>query len=436
MKKILIISNLHHCSPRIPNIVTHLPDFGWYPTIITPPLVKDAANKLGFPRNFLDKVKIIEVPFVGDIFWFWRKMFNLFGFKADESITEQIKGKIGINSTKNYINFLVNLYHTFFAYPDTEINWKTPAIEAASLLLEHENFDAVLSSSPFPTYHIIASELKKKFQIKWLADFRDPWTQNHNYPYGSIRKYFEQKLEKNVIKNADIMIAAAPSYAQKQEKLHGKKAFVITNGFNAENLKISVPSLTKKFTITYTGSIYEGKQDPEKLLIVLKEMIFKKTLVAEDIEVRFYGAKQNWLKNLIFKHNVMNVVKCYGLITQSEAIEKQKESQLLLLFNWEDTQEKGVYPSKLFEYLSAQRPILATGGFRGDEIENILLDLNAGFYAPALEDIDKSISDLYAEYKRKGRVPFDGNIDKIYKYSFYEKAKELSEILKKDEKDE
>ena len=111
------------------------------------------------------------------------------------------------------------------------------------------------------------------------------------------------------------------------------------------------------------------------------------------------------------------------------AFEKQRESQLLLLLNWEDQQEKGVYPLKVFEYLSAQRPILATGGSGDDVVEELLTETNAGRYASSVEDIKSGLSDLYTEYKLKGKTSYNGDVEKINKYSHREMARKFAEVL-------
>ena len=75
MKKVLIIANLFHASPRIPGLASYLPEVGWEATIVTPPLGIDFQNKYSPPKNFFKVAKIIEVTYPGDILWVWRKLF-------------------------------------------------------------------------------------------------------------------------------------------------------------------------------------------------------------------------------------------------------------------------------------------------------------------------------------------------------------------------
>jgi glycosyltransferase involved in cell wall biosynthesis len=428
VKKVLVIANLFHASPRIPGLCSYLPEFGWGATVVTPTLGEGAEVRLGFPRSFLERTRIVEAPFRGDVFWFWRKVFQRLGFRKDESITEQIKER-GVLGRKSLIDLMMKWYQTIFAYPDTERTWKKPSLGAGRKLLEKEPFDAILSSSPFPTTHIVAAELKREFGLSWIADFRDPWTQNHNYPFGALRKTLEEKLEVSTLKHADVMIAATPANAKRQEELHQRSAIVITNGFNPEDLNKSPLSLREPFTITYTGTIYRGKQNPEKFLTALEGLLSEKKIERKNVEVRFYGQPYSWLKEKVLEYGLGDVVRLCGLVSRRESLERQRESHLLLLLNWEDEEEKGVYTSKFFEYLSSQRPILVTGGFHGADLERLLQETKAGIYASSIEEIRNGIWGAYKEYNESGQVTYCGDLRKIKNYSYYAMANKFASIL-------
>lgn len=429
MRKVLIIANLFHASPRIPGLTNYLQDFGWRVTIISPPLGNDAEILLGFPKGFIEGTKILEAPYPGDIFWYWRKIFAHLGYRMNESITEQIKERIGETSKRSFIDIGMNWYQTIFAYPDTERTWKQPALKIAIDILNKEHFDAILSSSPFPTSHIVASKIKKRFGLPWLADFRDPWTQNHNYSFGFIRKHFETKLELQTLSGADTMTAASPEYAKKQEQLHKRPTTVITNGFELESVNNPPVRLADKFTITYTGAIYTGKQYPEKFINVVQGLISEGIIKPNDIEVRFYGPKQNWLRDIIISRGLVDVVKQYGTVSRYESWQKQRESHILLLLNWEDPKEGGVYPLKFFEYLAACRPILASGGFPKDDMKEIVVKTKAGVYATTIDEIKMSILNFYEQYKRTGSVSYNGDLKEINKYGYREIAIKFVDIL-------
>jgi glycosyltransferase involved in cell wall biosynthesis len=429
MKQILIIANVFHASPRIPGLAAFLTEFGWESSIVTPPLGNNKAEQFGFPRSFLANNKIIDAPYRGDVFWLWRKLFQILGLKTNESMTEQIKEKVGVASKRTFVDLMMKWYQTVFAYPDTEKTWTSSALKASYAAIKKEHFDAILSSSPFPTSHIVAARLKAKTGLPWVADFRDPWTQNHNYQFSKLRKYFEEKKEQKILNLADAIIAATPAYATKQELLHKMHVDTITNGFDPANLDNSLTPLAAKFTVTYTGAIYSGKQDPRKILRAFVSLISHGNMDPRDIEVRFYGPPLQWLKIMIAELKLQDIVKYYGNVPRTEALKKQKVSHVLLLMNWEDSTQSGVYPSKIFEYLSAQRPILATGGFLGDDIENIVRDTRAGVYAVTENQIEEALLRFYNEYKQTGSVSYHGDINEISKYSYREMANKLARRL-------
>ncbi len=327
MKKVLIIANLFHASPRIPGLTSYLPEFGWEATVITSPINAYDAKKLGLSPRFFTKTKIVEAPYRGDVLWPIRKMMRIMGFKREGGLTEQLKEKFGDKSKKGLIDKLLLLYQSFFGFPDTEKLWLKPALRKAEEILEKERYNAVLSSSPYPTSHLIAKKIKKEFNMPWVADFRDPWSQNHNYPYGRIRKFLDTKLEKKTIKNADAIDAASSGYAEKQQKLHQKPVSVITNGFDPEIIEnLNIP-LTKKFTITYTGTVYKWRQNPTIILGATKELIEEEKISPTEIEIRFYGAQLLWLEEEIKKYGLENIAIQCGNIAKEESLKKQKESQ-------------------------------------------------------------------------------------------------------------
>ncbi len=130
----------------------------------------------------------------------------------------------------------------------------------------------------------------------------------------------------------------------------------------------------------------------------------------------------------INNYGLSGIVKQNGVVPRQIALEKQRESQLLLLLKWEKPQERGVYTGKVFEYLAARRPILATGG-SSDVVDELLNETNAGICAPTVEDIKKTLKKLYQEYKLKGEVAYNGAESSVNKYSHHEMVRKFATIL-------
>ena len=413
MKKVLIIA--YYWGTRIPGLAKYLPEFGWQPIILTAPMG-------GNPDS---RVRIIETPY-RDVLVFWKRLFRL---NPNEGLRRGIKGRFGITSKKSLMDYILTFGGEIVNYPDGYRGWKPFAIKAGDELLQQEDIQAMISSSSPITCHLIARELKIKHKIPWAADFRDLWTQNHNYSYSRFRKLFDRRLELKTLSEADALVTVSQPWADKLSTLHkGKTAYAITCGFDSEIVNTPPANLTAKFTITYTGAIYSGKHDPAKLFAALQELISNGTMNPDDIEVRFYGHKNAWLDRDIEHYGLSGIVKQYGLVPRDVAVGKQRESQLLLRLKWENPQERGAYSGKIFEYLAARRPILATGGSE-DVVSELFDETKAGICALTVEDIESVLKDLYREYKRKGKIAYKGEESKINKYTHQEISRSFSEIL-------
>ncbi len=419
MKKVLVVGYFwpyRRGSVRITGLANYLPEFRWQPIILTPTL----HSKPG------PQFRVIETPY-HDVLGFWKRLFRS---NPDEDIRKEIKRRFGITSKKSPMDFILTLGGEIINYPDPDKGWKPFALSQGRKLLQQESIDGIISSSTPVTSHIIANELKGRHEIPWLADFRDLWSQNHNYSYGPLRKLLDRRLELKTLAKADALITTSEPWAEKLRVLHqGKPVYTITHGFDSAKVNTPPAKLTAKFTITYTGTIYTGKQDPAKLFAALRDLISSGIVNPDDIEVRFYGSELGWLGKEIEQYGLSSVVKQYGTISWHTAIEKEKESQLLLLLDWEDPQEKGVYTGKIFEYLGARRPILAIGGVAGNVVDVLLGETKAGIHAPTVGHIKNTLEALYREYKLKGEIAYNGEESKLSKYTHREMVKKFADIL-------
>ena len=418
MKKVLIIAYFRpyrNGSGRVLGLAKYLSEFGWQPIILTAPLFKKPDPQF----------RVIETGY-HDVLGFWKRLFKP---NPNDDMRRQVKKRLGVTSKKSFVDYFLTFGGAIINYPDSERGWKPFAVKAGSELLQKEDIDAMISIWPV-TSHIIAKELKNKHKIPWIADYPDLWSQNHDYSYGRLRKVIDRRLELKTLLQADAITTVTPPWAEKLRILHKRKSvYTITHGYYSDTPTTPPANLTAKFTITYPGLIYTGKQDPSKLFAALRDLISDGFMEPKDVEVRFYGPKEGWLERQIEEYGLSAIAKQYGIVPPQIAFEKQSKSQILLLLNWEDQQERGVCPRKTYDYLMAQRPILATGGFGNDVVERLLDETNAGIYAPSVEDIKSVLRELYSEYKLKGKIGYNGNIEKINKYSYREKAREFAEVL-------
>ncbi|MFC1903327.1 glycosyltransferase [Chloroflexota bacterium] len=419
MKKVLIIAhlNLSFGSFRPVPLAKHLPEFGWEPVILTPSRYEKPSSPFPF--------RVVETSY-RDTLSFLKKMFRL---NPNAGVGEQMKRRFGVTKRRTLLDFLLVLGEEIFYYPDSAKGWRSFALEAGEELLCEEAIKAIISCHPV-TSHIVASNLRSRYEIPWVADFADLWSQNHDYHYSSLRRLLDRRLELKTLSGADALVTVSESWAEKLRALHKEKpVYAITHGFNPEEVNIPPANLAPKFTITYTGTIYSRGQDSTKLFAALRDLVSEKVLDRSDVEVRFYGTKLAWLDKEIRRYGLSDIVKQYGRVAKEVALDKQKESHLLLLLDWDDQSEKGVYSGKVFEYLGARRPILATGGSYDNVVHKLLAETGSGIHSTNVVDIKRTFTELYQEYKLKGAVDYNGMEREVNKYSHREMARKFSEVL-------
>jgi len=420
MRKVLIIS--YHFfdqkaigSVRINGLAKFLPKFGWQPYILT--------AKLNTTKSSQTQIKSFEAP-CEDTSIKWKKKLRL---NQDKSLKEHLQIPVKKNKS-SHIDFIMKIWSEIFLYPDGIRSWRKPAVELGGKLIESELFDAMISSSGPPTCNLIAKDLKEKYSIPWVADFRDLWTQNHYYQFFKFRHFIERRLEMKTLACADALTTVSEPLSDKLKELHSSKMVSsIPNGFDPAQRNPGLP-LMKKFTITYTGSLYQGRRDPELLFQALGNLISKGFIDPNDLSMDFYGPKEDWLEYDAIKYGLKGIVKINGLISRDESIEKQRRTHLLLLLTWNNKEEKGVYTGKIFDYLAAGRPILSIGA-SGGVVEDLLKITGAGLHLSRQEDMERIIMNAYHEYKSNNTVSYHGLPSEINKFSHIEMARKFSAVL-------
>lgn len=314
-------------------------------------------------------------------------------------------------------------------YPDLDYKLKDRLILKACEIIKNENINVVLSSSPPVTYHIVAKKLKQRYpHLKWVADLRDLWAENYTSCF--IRRMRDKKLEKQTLQYADAITTVSVGL---QETLKRKydSVYAINNGFDPDDFTNSTNfcvSRNQKLTLSYAGNLYFGKHNPEYLLKALKNLVDTKKISKSNIEVNFYTPNLIWLRRLISKYGLNNIVHMRGLRPSQEMPKIWAQSDILLVFGWEDSKQKGTLPRKMYDALGAKKNILAIGG-PDDELANILAETKAGFYLRTVVDVEKQILRFYNEFSKNGVLQYNGVTKNILKYSFQNIAKKYMTVF-------
>jgi hypothetical protein len=319
-------------------------------------------------------------------------------------------------------------------FPDDTKGWIDFATGAIAKFNEQGQapFDAIVTTSPPITCNLIGARAKQMLGVPWLADFRDLWSQNasgRNAGNNAIFQFCDRRLEERILGLADELVTVSAPWAERlQQRAPQTPVHWITNGHDPDDFSFLPVPLTKSFSITYAGLLYEGKRDPTPLLEVLSELIQSGTLVRSDVVVRFYGPPEPWLTVLIRKLGLEGVVETHGVIGRDESLRRQAESQILLLLGWHDPAERGQHTGKLFEYLGSKRPILAVSGAYG-VMSQVLEETGVGVHALSNEQLRSVLVRAYGQFRSTGQVPYEGLDAKVQAYTHQEMARRFAQLL-------
>jgi glycosyltransferase involved in cell wall biosynthesis len=281
--------------------------------------------------------------------------------------------------------------------------------------------------------HLIGLKLKEMTGVKWLADFRDPWTDIDFYDQLKLTRWADNRhhyLEKKVLQKADLVISVSESNKLQLLKKSDANINVITNGFDESDFSDTSSKLDKKFTIAHIGT-FMANRNPDVLWEVLSELISENNDFKVDFELHLIGKTDAHILDLIHKKGLSDCLRSTGSVTHKEAIQFQKNAQVLLITVNKTGDSKGMVTGKVFEYLVSGRPILAIGPEDGD-LAYILKDTRTGVISDFENKIDlkKNIQTFYREYKNKTLQINPRNLDTYSRKNLTKKmAESLSTLL-------
>lgn len=417
MRRLLVITYHYPPRPSIGSVrprglTKYLPKFGWDCVVVTPKL----------DGTLRSDEHVIESGYI-DLVQEWKRRLHL---NHTQTVHEQFN--LHVASTRNgdlFCTSLVNCLKDLVLFPDPTKGWISFACrEIETLLAQH--FDAIVSSAPPVTAHAVARRAKALLRIPWIADFRDLWALNVE---AGILRPLERLWEKKTLAAADALVTVSDVWAQRLRSAYGSKAvWSITNGFDPEDFPPRSHRLTDRFSITYTGQLYRGRRDPTPLLEAVQELIQQGIVSRERIHLRFYGPVESWLPSLVNNLGLSDITDVAGTISRQEAIERQRESQILLQLGWYDPREKGQHTGKLFEYLGSRRPILALGGAPG-VMSDLLMQTATGVHVQSKSELRDYLICAYRQFESKGCVQYEGREHMINQYTHLEMARKFAEVL-------
>ncbi len=423
-KKVLIIS--YYWPPaggpgvqRWLKFVKYLPDFDIEPIVYIPSNPSYPLLDESLVNEVSKELTILKQPI--------SEPYKLAGFLSKKNTKSISKGLIPEVKKQSLMARLLLLIRGNFFIPDARKSWVKPSVRYLSTYIRDFKIDTVITTGPPHSMHLIGMQLQERLGVKWIADFRDPWTTIGYHKELKLTKIAKQKhidLERKVLQTADQIIVTSKVTKEEFQEKTGQPIAVITNGYDVE--KTEVITLDKKFTLAHIGSLL-AKRNPEVLWKVLKELISENVDFAKHFQLKLVGAvSENVLKSVEIHGLSKNLHKA-GYVSHNEAIKMQKESQLLLLIEIDSEETKCIIPGKLFEYMVSKRPIVALGP-KDSDVEKIIIETNTGNYFN-YSDYENLKSVILTHFKAFQENTLQSHAIGLQKYSRRELTRELAALM-------
>lgn len=426
MKKVLIIT--YYWPPsggsgvqRWLYFTKYLRTFGWEPIIYT---MKDADYPISDVKLLLKIPEGITVL----------KAKGFEPFKIYKSLTGQKNKRIpnSVVSKKDYgfMHKLAVWVRGNFFIPDARKFWIRPSVAYLSKFLATHKIDVLVSTSPPQSSHLIALAIHKKFNIPWLADFRDPWTKISYFNDLKLTSFARNKhieLEKKIVQSATELVTVTPKLKREFEALRNDKVHLITNGFDDE-IKIPPSIKNNKFTLSYFGVLSE-ERNPVNTWKAIEYTYENHTNFADAFELILIGNIDISIINHLKKYAFNRKITYIDYLSHEDIFSYYAKSDVLLSVGIPG--EKGLLPGKVFEYLSIKKPILNIGESNSD-LQNFLSTFRCGLHAN-FNDYKTTLLHIEKlwELKKANRFSEEFNFsdENISLFTRKNLTKQLSELL-------
>ncbi|MBK9061425.1 MAG: glycosyltransferase [Flavobacteriales bacterium] len=338
-----------------------LPEHGWQPVIYTPENPEVVADDPGLLRDVHKDIEVIKRPIT--------EPFNLYKRFTGRSTKEKVQ--VGFLNEKKQggwkEDFALWVRSNFFI-PDARVWWVSPSVKFLKRYLRENQVDAIITTGPPHSMHLIGLGLKRVLDVKWIADFRDPWTDIDFYAQLKLTRSADAKhkrLEGEVLREADKVLTVSWHWAEDLRKLGAPNVEVVTNGYDPDDLPSPPEPVDDDFSLVHIGSLSPTRNAPE-LWKSLKKICDEDPAFAAKFKLRFVGPVDHTIAESVAEAGLGAHLERTGRVTHEEAMRPMQHARVLLLLVNDTPNLMGILPGKLFEYVSTGRPVLGVGPTEGD----------------------------------------------------------------------
>ena len=413
----------------------YLPQYGWQPVIYTPENPEAGMTDESLLRDIAPEAEVIKRPILEPY-----AVFNILTGKKKGGKSKGNAGGTAVNPInavghKSPLMRLSLWLRANVFVPDPRCLWIRPSVRFLKQYLREHPVDAIVSTGPPHSMHLIARALHRSTGIPWTADFRDPWTRIFYFKHLPLTRRSRKRyaaMELSVLREADHVVAVTDNMVRDflEELGPGQqdkgKFHVIENGYDeADFTGITAAELPAGFNLVHTG-LFSAEGNPRRLWKVLAELCRDLPGFGRDLHLTFAGKTDPEILASVREAGLGDCLTDRGYIPHHEANRLQKAADLLLLPLREEPEAAGILTGKYFEYLAAGRPIAAFGP-HDSVLERSLAATNTG----KMFDWDEEIPlKAYITVLYTRTLAFEPNTEAISAYTRRSLAGRYAAILK------
>ena len=412
----------------------YLPQYGWQPVIYTHENPEAGMTDESLLRDIAPEAEVIKRPILEPY-----AVFNILTGKKKGGKSNGNSGGTAVNPInavghKSPLMRLSLWLRANVFVPDPRCLWIRPSVRFLKQYLREHPVDAIVSTGPPHSMHLIARALHRSTGIPWTADFRDPWTRIFYFKHLPLTRRSRKRyvaMELSVLREADHVVAVTDNMVRdfldelgpgQQDK---GKFHVIENGYDeADFTGITAAELPAGFNLVHTG-LFSAEGNPRRLWKVLAELCRDLPGFGRDLHLTFAGKTDPEILAAVREAGLGDRLTDRGYIPHHEANRLQKAADLLLLPLREEPEAAGILTGKYFEYLAAGRPIAAFGP-HGSVLERSLAATRTGRIFDWEEEgpLKEYLTALYTR-----TLAFEPNTEAISAYTRRSLAGRYAEIL-------
>ena len=320
--------------------------------------------------------------------------------------------------------------------PDYMVRWIPLGMRLAAEIIKREGIRVVLTSSPSESVHLIGLRLKRKLGVRWVADFRDLWTEKKLLyrPATPLHNWLIRRLERKVFEIADHIVANTPENAERYLRrfnLAGDRVTVIPNGFDRDDLPDQSASgkASGVFRIGYAGSL--DKHDfPWRIAFEALRKLAN-TVGREKISFVHCGYLSEQVRHYLKSEKMEDLVEVHGNLPHADAMRLTANTELRMLLLYENAYSSSIVPLKLYNYLIMNGPILAIAPEEG-RTASIIADTRMGVVISPRRGVDAVYQQFQSYYEawRVGKLVVAPNLDEIAHFDRHVQSQRMAAIIR------